>query len=74
MIASIGEEVPTVLELLVHVGEAVNDEARLGREPFGYDIVAHQMFLRRRPIFRDVSELVVIDDDKQIIVGESQRS
>lgn len=68
---NVGEEIASVLELPVHIGEAVNNEACLSREPLGDGIIAHEMVLGPGPVFSNVRQFIMTDDDEQIMVRKS---
>jgi hypothetical protein len=63
----VGEEIAAAAELVVHVGEAVDDQVDLGLEALGDDDLAQDMLLGRVPEFR-VGHRFVIDHDEDVVI------
>ena len=66
----VAEERAPALQLGFPVAEAMDDEVHGRVYASGDRLLAQETVVRLRPIFGDIGELVVIDDDQQVIVAE----
>lgn len=57
-----------ILELLVHIREAVNDEADRRAQRLRDRHLAHQSVVSYCPVIDDIGQTLIIDHDSQIIV------
>lgn len=64
----IHEEVAADLQLRIHVGDAVIDEACLGPKPLPVRQLVEQPILGLRPEFRNVRQILVIDHHEQVVI------